>query len=156
MRAVLWVVVVLGLYATLPVTPRSDVGALVRIILGSLLVAGVAIWEVRAVAQARRPLIRAIDALAVTVSLMVVVFAVIYLNLSSRDASAFSEPLGRTASLYFTMVTLATVGYGDIYPRSDVARITVMVQIVFNVAVISSTIRLILGTARRRRRGADG
>ena len=70
---------------------------------------------------------------------MTVAFAVFYLNLSARDPDAFSEPLGRTAALYFTMTTLTTVGYGDITARTDAARIAVMVQFLFNVAVIGTT-----------------
>ena len=48
------------------------------------------------------------------------------------------------------MTTLSTVGYGDISARSDSARVAVMVQMVFNVAVLGVAIRLIAGTARSR------
>jgi hypothetical protein len=83
---------------------------------------------------------------------MVIAFAITYLNLSVRNAAAFTEPLGRTSSLYFTVTTLATVGYGDIAARTDGARIAVMIQMVFNVAVLGSAVKVILSTARRRAR----
>jgi voltage-gated potassium channel len=150
LRATLSVVVIVALYYTLPITPHSDLGAVIRMVTGAVLVAAVAIWEVRAVSRARYPRVRAIDALAVAVTVMVVVFATFYLNLSSRDADAFSEPLQRTTSLYFTMVTLTTVGFGDITARSDGARVAVMVQLVFDVAVIGTTVKLIVETAKRR------
>jgi Ion channel len=150
LRATLSVVFIIALYYTVPITPHSDLGAVVRMVAAGVLVAAVAIWEVRAVSRARYPLVRAIDALAVAVTVMVAVFATFYLNLSSRDADAFSEPLQRTTSLYFTMVTLTTVGFGDITAQSDGARIAVMVQLVFDVAVIGSTAKLIVETAKRR------
>jgi hypothetical protein len=57
--------------------------------------------------------------------------------------------MNRTGALYFTMTTLATVGFGDIYARTDASRIVVMIQMVFNVAVIGASAKLILGAARR-------
>ena len=47
------------------------------------------------------------------------------------------------------MTTLTTIGYGDIVAVTDSARVAVMVQMLFNVAVIGMTARLIVGTARR-------
>ena len=94
-------------------------------------------------------MIRAIDALAVSVTTMVVAFAVLYLNQSARDPAAFTEHLGRTDALYFTMTTLTTIGYGDIAALTGTARVAVMVQMLFNVAVIGTSARLIVSTARR-------
>jgi hypothetical protein len=149
LRAVISIVAVIAAYYVLPIEPETDVGAVVRIVLGSILVAVIAVVEIRAVAGSAHPRIRAVDALAVSVSVMVTAFASMYLNLSSRDAGAFNEPLGRTSALYFTMTTLTTVGFGDIVALTDGARIAVMVQFVFNVAVIGTTVRLILGTAKQ-------
>lgn len=148
LRAVVSVVAVVAGYYVLPIKPQTDAGAIVRISIGAILVGVIAVVEIRAVARAERPRVRAVDALALSVSVMVAVFATIYLNLSARDAGAFSEPLRRTSALYFTMTTLTTVGFGDIAARTDGARIAVMVQLVFNVAVIGTTVRVILGTAK--------
>ena len=92
------------------------------------------------------------EALALTVTLMVVGFASFYIQVSKHDPTAFNEVLNRTGALYFTMTTLATIGYGDIHARTDGARIAVMVQMLFNVVVIGASVKLILHTARRRSR----
>jgi hypothetical protein len=122
----------------------------VRIVLVSVAWALVVGWEIRAVARAEFPRLRAVDALVSTVSVMVIAFAISYLNMSRRHVESFNVVLERTSSLYFTLTTLATVGYGDIHAQTDAARIVVMIQMVFNVAVIGTTVRAILGTARHR------
>ena len=132
-RAMFVAVVVIAAYYVLPVRTKTDLGMVVR-----------------AVARAEFPRLRAIDALVSTVSVMVIAFAISYLNMSQRHAEAFNVVLERTTSLYFTLTTLATVGYGDIHAQTDAARIVVMIQMVFNVAVIGTTVRAILGTARHR------
>lgn len=62
-------------------------------------------------------------------------FATVYFDLSS-DKTHFGtdEQLSPMASLYFSIVTFATVGYGDISPRSDVARFWVSVEIIGGLA----------------------
>jgi hypothetical protein len=144
------VVLVFGAYYLAPVKAESDFGETLRVLVVAIAMALVIVWEIRAVAHSEFPRIRAIDALVSSVSVMVIAFAITYLNMSRRHPDSFNELLGRTSSLYFTITTLATVGYGDIHARTDPARIAVMIQMVFNVAVIGTTVRAILGTARQR------
>ena len=53
------------------------------------------------------------------------------------------------------MTTLTTVGYGDVVAKNDSARITVMIQMAFNVAFIGLAVKWITFTARRRLGGAE-
>jgi voltage-gated potassium channel len=39
-----------------------------------------------------------------------------------------AEPLSRTDALYYTITVFSTVGFGDVTPRADLARIVTMVQ----------------------------
>jgi voltage-gated potassium channel len=43
-------------------------------------------------------------------------------------------------SLYFSVVTLATVGYGDLHPTTDAAKLFTIVYIVFGLGVLASFI----------------
>jgi len=149
-RAVGAATVLLVGYALMPLAIFSDVDLVMRVVIAAVLIVGVVWWEVRAVGRAELPQLRAVEALAVTVTVVVVAFAACYLNLSRHDPGAFSEELARTSALYFTMTTLATIGYGDIHPVSHQARIAVMVQIVANVVVLGAAVRLILAMARHR------
>ncbi|KAI9247966.1 hypothetical protein BDA99DRAFT_564939 [Phascolomyces articulosus] len=56
-------------------------------------------------------------------------------------------------SLYLVMVTLSTVGYGDITPQTEASRVVVMVIIVTSLAVLPSLITDVLATVRKRNDG---
>jgi voltage-gated potassium channel len=65
----------------------------------------------------------------------------------------------RLDALYFTGVTIATVGYGDIHPSGQLARAVVLVQLVYTFAFLVSGVTAIrtrnqTRRARRRREGA--
>jgi Ion channel len=150
LRALLTAVALLVVYYHLPIVASTDAGRVVRILLGSAIIVAVVALEIRAIYRSELPQARAIISLTVSVTVMIVAFATFYVNLSDHDPGAFSEQLGRTGSLYFTMTTLSTVGYGDISARTNPARVAVMVQMVFNVAVLGVAVRLIAGTAKSR------
>ncbi|KAI7868459.1 hypothetical protein BDF14DRAFT_1793440 [Spinellus fusiger] len=56
-------------------------------------------------------------------------------------------------SLYVVMVTLSTVGYGDITPHTDASRIVMMLLIVISLAVLPSLLADSLSTLRKRQDG---
>ena len=47
----------------------------------------------------------------------------------------------RTDALYFTLSTMATVGYGDVHAEGQLARALVCALIVFNVVVVAALAR---------------
>lgn len=152
LRSVLVAVTLVALYYVAPVSAQSGSAIIIRIAGASALIALVVVWQVRSVRRSDRPLLRAAEGLTVAVTLMVVLFATAYVTMSDWEGTAFSEPLGRTGALYFTLTTLTTVGFGDIAARTDAARIAVMLQMVFNVTVIGLAVRLISNAARERTR----
>ena len=75
------------------------------------------IWQIRKVVTSRYPGIRAIEALAVTLPLFLLLFATTYFLVSVHGSGAFTqEHLTRTDALYMTVTIFATVGFGDISP----------------------------------------
>jgi voltage-gated potassium channel len=149
-RAVVWVVGILVLYYVLPLDPHSDLSALVRVTLGCVVLVAVVVYQILAVVRSDHARARAIDALASCTIVVVTVFASAYINMSARAPEAFTEPMNRTGALYFTVVTLATIGYGDIAPRTDTARIVVMIQVVVNIAILGTAVKVIAELIRRR------
>lgn len=103
---------------------------------------------------ARRPVVW----LVFLIILALTVFAGTYYVLGAHRAE-FAGLETRLDALYFTVVTMATVGYGDITPEGQTARLVVTLQIgynfVFLAAAAGTASRAIRGNVERRVRGQD-
>ena len=148
LRASVTATALVVLYFTLPLTGSLDGSAATLLVLGLLGFAGVVTWQVRAVLRSRYPGLRAVEALAAAVPLFLLVFAVAYLLMADADAGAFSEPLSRTDALYFTITVFATVGFGDITPKTDLARVATMVQMLGDLLVVGLVLHFMFGAVK--------
>lgn len=158
LRASLTSTVLVVLYYRMPFTAVVDASTFVLLAVGLLLFAAVTAWQVRSIVRSAYPALRAIESLAAAIPLFLLLFAAAYVKLADTHAQAFSEPLSRTDALYFTITVFATVGFGDITPVTDVARITTMVQMVGDLLVVGLVLRVMLGAVkqgRERRAGVD-
>lgn len=90
---------------------------------------------------------------SVLVSFMGVVSALAYGTFGTYLlGDQFAPPIhGLITALYFTVVTLSTVGYGDIHPVTIEAQVYVITLIVFGLSVFASAIFSVLGPALSRR-----
>ena len=77
----------------------------------------------------------------------VLLFASTYLAISEYDKQivGLETPLD---AVYFTMTTLMTIGFGDIAAEGQFARGVVLVQMVFTVVLLSSSVRLFTSLTR--------
>lgn len=68
-------------------------------------------------------------------------------NLVDNDAFLVSSPSGNpfVDFVYFNVVTLATVGYGDIRPVSAVAKLTCSIEILFAFLVLTAVFTSLMG-----------
>jgi 4-amino-4-deoxy-L-arabinose transferase-like glycosyltransferase len=147
-RVVIMALVLLGAYFALPLDRPGSVfwqATLSLVLLGGVL-AGQAVLVIRST----RPRLQAVESLAVAVVLLLVLSAATYLRLSHVDPEAFTEVLDHVGALYLAMMTLTTVGFGDIGALSRPARVAVMVQMVANLAVVGIAARVIVHLARSR------
>jgi voltage-gated potassium channel len=144
------------LYFTVPITGSIDRSTALLLVLGLLAFAGVITWQVRSVLRSAYPGLRAIESLAAAIPLFLVLFAAIYLRIADLDGSAFSQPLSRTGALYFTITVFSTVGFGDIAPRTDLARVVTMVQMLGDLVFVGLVLQLMIGAVKLglRRRAA--
>ena len=78
-------------------------------------------------------------------------FSVLYVYLVRLDSSAFSTELNLGNALYFSVVTMTTTGYGDISPKSGLAKAIVSVQILFGFLYNVLFFSIFAGFAGRRR-----
>lgn len=91
--------------------------------------------------------------LAFLICLSMVVFAATYYILAAHPGE-FDGLETRLDALYFTLVTMSTIGYGDITPAAQSTRLVVMLQIVYNFVFLAAaagtlTNQLRSGVARR-------
>eukprot|EP00007_Cunea_sp_BSH-02190019_P003711 CAMPEP_0174235310 /NCGR_PEP_ID=MMETSP0417-20130205/4797_1 /TAXON_ID=242541 /ORGANISM="Mayorella sp, Strain BSH-02190019" /LENGTH=1313 /DNA_ID=CAMNT_0015313797 /DNA_START=38 /DNA_END=3979 /DNA_ORIENTATION=+ len=68
------------------------------------------------------------------------------------EQDAHTPPLTYHLSLYFTVVTFSTVGYGDISPNTDLGRLVVIVLIVITIMVLPFQISKLVETWEERPR----
>jgi hypothetical protein len=145
-------------YYLLPLDDRFDGGTLTGLVLGLIAVLALFLRQIRAIARSERPRLRAVEALATTVPLFVLLFASTYYLLERATPGSFTETLTRTDALYFALTVVSTVGFGDITARTETARIMVMVQMTGGIMLVGVAARVVVGAvqAALRRRERDG
>jgi voltage-gated potassium channel len=117
---------------------------------GALLLSALGVVvEVRGILASTTPMLRAIRVIALGLPLLLVLFAATYITVDGQQTDAFSEPLSRTDGLYFTVTTFATVGYGDITPRTELARSLVTIQMLVGLIAVGVIAKVLLGAVRR-------
>jgi voltage-gated potassium channel len=158
-RASLQVVISAGalvaLYYVLPLDRAEGTAIFGWLAAGLTAFAGVAVAQIRGILRAPYPALRAITGFGVALPLFVLVFASAYLTMAAADRSAFTEGLSHTDALYFTVTVLSTVGFGDVTPVSEPARIVVTVQMIGGLLVLGLLARVVVGAvqeSRERRR----
>lgn len=155
LRALATAVVMVALYYVLPLDRRSDTYVFAELVIGVALLAGMIAWQVRAIIRSDYPAIRAVQSLAATTPLFLLIFASTYFILGLDDATMFTEPLTRSDSLYFTVTIFATVGFGDISAQAETARLVVTAQMLLDLVVLGLGIQVILGAVKRGKANAN-
>jgi len=147
----LWLVSLAGSLLALVPQPGESPRLLARSVeIASLipLCAILASGMLRFVFRERRLTVDGIFATVAAYLVIALLFAQVYLLLLAWNPESFALPVAaaeraphllQNDMTYFSLVTLATVGYGDILPRSESARMVAMIEAVvgqFYVAVI--------------------
>jgi hypothetical protein len=158
LRGLLTAAVLVVLYYLVPdKTWNGDVA--LRVLAGLLVFAGITTWQVRIIAGSRYPALKAAEALGLIFPLYLLVFASTYYVMERASAASFTQHLTKTDALYFTVTVFSTVGFGDITPKSEAARLVLIVQLLGDIAILGAGARILLGAVRRgreRRTETDG
>jgi voltage-gated potassium channel len=154
LRAGASVTLLVLVYYNIPLDRPLNAATWIGFGFGLLAFAAVIAWQVRAILASDVPRLRAVQAVATGLPLLLLLFASTYLRMSRAAPDSFSEALGRTDALYFTVTVFTTVGFGDIAPRSELARILTMFQMLTGLVVVGLVAKILLDavqTAVRRR-----
>lgn len=123
----------------------ADVWVLVAfyLVLWTSIILGYLVWSLRRIGSEAHPEIRALETLIVTGVMVIAMFSKAYHLMSVAEPSAFTEPLDAFTSYYFAVTVLATVGFGDITPVITPARAFTMVQMIIDLALLATLVRLV-------------
>ena len=145
-------IALVALYYLLPLDHLASVPLAVILVVGLLVLLAFTGWQLRLVLKARYPAIRAGEALATTVPLFLLLFASVYFAMARASPANFStHSLTQTDSLYFTVTTFSTVGFGDITAASQAARLVVTAQMILDLLVLGLGIRVFIGAVQLAR-----
>ena len=141
MRGAVGFVAVVATFYVVPLHPDRDLaGRLVASICGLAVVAIVIIRHLR---RGDDPIGRLLLIFAVAVAALALSFHAI-----AAIPGQFEGLETRTDALYFTVVTLTTIGYGDIHPVGQAARGLVVVAMGFHLVFLTLLASTIAGRLR--------
>ncbi len=126
------------------------------VIIGLVLLTAIIGWELYRTLNDPFPEVRAATSLLVLVTAIVILFALAYAGISDANPDAFTQPLGKSDAVYFTVTTLSTTGFGDITAVSEPARWLVTTQMLFDLVLLVGLARVFMlvakaGRARQKR-----
>jgi len=151
-RVIATVTVLVVLYYVLPFDRSADVATVAEIVVGCVVLIAIITWQVRMVTRSRYPGPRAVEALAFTIPLYLLLFATIYYLMGHATATSFTQSLTRTDALYFSVTVFTTVGFGDITAKSETARLVVTMQMVLDLLLLGVVVRLFFNAVKRSQR----
>jgi voltage-gated potassium channel len=151
LRATGSTVALVVIYYLLPLDHSSLPVAVTTLVIGLVVFIGLIAFQVRSIIRSQFPGLRAIEALATSVPLFLLLFASAYVVMAAISRSNFGEPLTHTDALYFTVTVFSTVGFGDITAKTEAARLVVTAQMLADLLVIGVGLRVIVGAVGRSR-----
>lgn len=111
--------------------------------------AALALLTLLAVRELRRGSGDPVGRLVLLLVLVVMAFAATF-YLLAQVPGEFSGLGTRTDALYFTVVMMTTIGFGDIHPTGQLARGLVVVAVVFHLLVVTSLVSTLLVRLRQQ------
>ena len=156
LRALVSIAVVLAVYYWLPFDRYPTRVAITILVIGLVLLIALVAWQVRRIVADPRPRLRAVEALATTGPLFLILFASTYFVMARLAPHSFGAPLTRTDALYFTVTVFSTVGFGDITAKTETARLVVTGQMIADLVFLGLGLRIIVGAVGRGRQQRQG
>jgi len=148
-RSLLSATLMIVVYYQAPLDRPITAWLVVWLILGVVALAGALAWQLLTIMKSDTPRLRAVETIAIGLPFLLLFYASMYALLSFNQPASFTQKLGRTDALYFTMTVFSTIGFGDIAPVTEVARIVTMTQMVAGLIAVGVVARLVVGAVKR-------
>jgi voltage-gated potassium channel len=144
-----------AIYYLLPLDDSSAAAAVTILVTGLVVFIALVAAQVRSIIRSPFPGLRAVEALATSVPLFLLLFAATYVVMATMSAGNFGGRLTHTDGLYFTVTVFTTVGFGDITAHTQAARLVVTGQMIADLVILGLAIKTIVGAVSRARQPAD-
>jgi hypothetical protein len=159
-RSTLSATLMLVVYYRAPFDHPLDATVLIWLVAGLAGLTVALLVQLRLILRSDAPRMRAVEAVAIGLPFLLLLYASVYTLMSTNVPNSFTEVLDRTDALYFTMTVFTTIGFGDIAPVTHAARILTMSQMVVGLLAVGVAARLLLNAVtladdRKERRGGD-
>ena len=158
-RSLVVVILIVVAYFTLPFTQPLGAGPVAGVVIGLILVATILTLQIRATMQSPYPGMRAFQSLASSGPFFLILFATAHYLIGRSSTHSYSQTMTRLDALYFTLTVFTTVGFGDIAPVSELARIVTIMQMIGDLLLIFVIVRVLFGAVKvgieRRSRSAN-
>jgi ion channel len=152
-RSLVTTVLLVVLYYVVPLNNVKNVP--VTLTVGLVILAAVTVLQLRVISRSAHPALRAIEALAMTLPLFLLLFASTYFIMAGASPENFStHSLTRTDALYFTVTVFSTVGFGDITAASQSAKLMVTVQMLLDLLALGLVVRAFVSAVQSARQQA--
>ena len=151
LRALGATVALVALYYLLPLDHASTWFAATLLVIGLVGLVALVIFQVRWIIRSRFPGLRAVEALATSLPLFLLLFSSTYMVMAAVSACNFREMLTHTDALYFTFTVFSTGGFGVITAKTEGARLLVTGQMAADLVIIGIGAKIILGAVTRGR-----
>ncbi len=147
-RTLVTIAIVVIIYFLLPMDHGTDAAAMAELVLGVLVIVAIIAFQVRQIIRSQHPTLRAVEALAFTIPLYILLFATAYFLMAHAQATSFGEHLSRTDAMYFSTTVFTTVGFGDITAKTEAARLVVTSQMFLDLVILALVARLIVSAIK--------
>src|SRR4051812_12515062 len=144
-RSVLTTTLLVVVYFRAPLDRDLNAGTLIWFLAGLVTLAVAVVLQTRSIIRSDVPRLRAAETAMIGLPALLLLYASVYTVMSHAVPASFTQRLGPTDSLYFTTTVFATVGFGDITPVTQAARIVVTIQMVTGVIAVGVVAKLLIG-----------
>jgi hypothetical protein len=146
----------IALYYAVPLDHDFTARTIGWLAIGLVAFALIVYAQVTQTAKSPYPRVRAVIALLTSIPVFLLMFSATYYLAARTAPHNFNESMTRTDALYFATTVFSTVGFGDIVPKTEVARVLVMFQMLGDLIVIGLLGRVIVSAVGvgLQRRGA--
>ena len=151
LRALGTTVALTAIYYLLPLDHASTGQAATILVIGLVAFISLVTFQVLWIIRSRFPALQAVEALATSLPLFLLLYSGSYMVMATASASNFGEKLTHTDALYFTITVFTTVGFGDITAKTEGARLLVTGQMIVDLIILGIGAKIILGVVKRGR-----